>query len=140
MLLSLRRKLKKGLRLLEHSYFFKRNTVYRVDGDDIAIVDVKQNNALTPLDSWMATIVLLADGQHTINQLIQHLTSQYSEGAPENLIETVESVITRLTESDVIELTMRPTLLPYYLRIAMDEQDPKKATQMMIKDGFIAQS
>ncbi len=125
---------------MERSYYFKRNTVYKVDEDDIAVVDVTQNNALTPLDPWMATIVLLADGQHTIDQLIQHMTSQYPEGAPENLIETIESVITRLTESDVIELTMRPTLLPYYLRIAMDEQDPKKATEMMITDGFITQS
>ncbi len=124
---------------MEHTYYFKRNTVYKVDGDDIAVVDVKQNNALTPLDPWMATIVLLADGQHTIDQLIQHMTSQYLEGAPENLIETIESVVTRLTESDVIELTMRPTLLPYYLRIPMDEQDPKKATEMMIADGFIKQ-
>ncbi len=125
---------------MEHAYYFKRNTVYKVDGDDIAIVDVKQNNTLTPLDPWMARVVLLADGQHTIDQLIQYLSSQYSEGAPSNLEETIESVITRLTESDVIELTMRPTLLPYYLRLPLDEQNPKQATEMMISDGFISQA
>lgn len=125
---------------MEHEYYFKRNAVYKVDGDDISVVDVKDNNNLTALDPWMARIVLLADGQHTIDQLIQHMTAQYSDGAPSNLIETIESVITRLTENEVIELTMRPSLLPYYLRLPMDEQDPKQATEMMIRDGFISQA
>lgn len=125
---------------LEHAYYFKRNTVYKVDGDDISVVDVKDNNNLTALDPWMARIVLLADGQHTIDQLIQHMIAQYPDGAPSNLMETIESVITRLTESEVIELTMRPSLLPYYLRLPMDEQDPKQATEMMIRDGFISQA
>ena len=122
---------------MEHAHFFKRSAVYKVEGDDVSIVDVQANNVLTPLDPWMARVILLADGQHTIAQLIQHMTSQYEEGAPENLVETIESVITRLTESDAIELTTRPSLLPYYLRLPIDEQDPKEATQLMIQDGFI---
>ncbi|RKZ84655.1 MAG: hypothetical protein DRQ39_08080 [Gammaproteobacteria bacterium] len=122
---------------MEHAHYFKRNTVYKIEGDDISVVDVQENNALTPLDPWMARVVTLADGQHTIGQLIQHMIGQYPNGAPENLVETIESVITRLTESNVIELTARPSLLPYYLRIPMDEQDPKQATEMMINDGFI---
>ncbi|MDQ7072986.1 MAG: hypothetical protein Q9N32_05225 [Gammaproteobacteria bacterium] len=125
---------------MDHSYYFKRNTVYKVDGDDVAVVDVKQNNALTALDPWMARIVLLADGQHTIDQLIQYMASHYPDGAPENLVELIDSVVSRLTDNKVIELTMRPTLLPYYLRIPLDEQDPKKATEMMISDGFIEQA
>ena len=125
---------------MEHAYYFKRNTVYKVNGDEISVVDVKDSNSLTTLDPWMARIVLLADGQHTIDQLIEHMTTQYPDGAPENLIETIESVITRLTENEVIELTMRPSLLPYYLRLPIDEQDPKEATAMMIKDGFISQA
>ena len=125
---------------MEHAYYFKRNTVYKVDGDEISIVDVKNSNTLTTLDPWMSRIVLLADGQHTLDQLIQHITAQYPDGAPSNLVETIESVITRLTESEVIELTMRPSLLPYYLRLPIDEQDPKEATAMMIKDGFLSQA
>ena len=125
---------------MEHAYYFKRNTVYKVDGDEISIVDVKSSNTLTTLDPWMSRIVLLADGQHTLDQLIQYMTAQYPDGAPSNLVETIDSVVTRLTESEVIELTMRPSLLPYYLRLPIDEQDPKEATAMMIKDGFISQA
>ena len=122
---------------MEHAHYFKRNTVYKVDEGNISVVDVQQNNTLTPLDPWMGMVVLLADGQHTIDQFIQHMANQYPEGAPENMIETIESVITRLVDSDVIELTARPSLLPYYLRLPLDEQEPEQATQMMINDGFI---
>ena len=122
---------------MEHVHYFKRNTVYKVEGESISVVNVQENNALTPLDPWMAMVVSLADGQHTIDQLIQHMTGLYPDGAPDNLVETIESVVSRLTESEVIELTARPSLLPYYLRIPIDEQDPKQATEMMINDGFI---
>lgn len=125
---------------MEHSYYFKRNTVYKLEGESISVVDVQENNAITPLDPWMARVASLADGQHTVEQLIQHMIAQYPDSAPDNLIETIESVITRLTDSDVIELTARPSLLPYYLRIPLDEQDPKKATQMMLADGFMQSS
>ncbi len=122
---------------MDHAHYFKRNTVYKVEEDAISVVDVHENNTITPLDPWMGTVVSLADGQHTVGQLIQHMASQYPNGAPDNLVETIESVFKRLTETEVVELTLRPSILPYYLRIPMDEQDPKKATEMMINDGFL---
>ena len=121
----------------KHDYYFKRSTVYKIEGDTTSVVDVQDNNAVTPLDPWMARVVLLADGQHTIEQFIHYMTGFYADGAPENLGETIDSVISRLTESNVIELTVRPSILPYYLRIPIDEQEPEKATKMMIADGFI---
>jgi hypothetical protein len=122
---------------LDHAHYFKRNTVYKIEEDAISVVDVHENNTITPLDPWMGTVVSLADGQHTIAQLIQHMANQYPNGAPDNLVETIESVIKRLTDTDVVELTLRPSILPYYLRLPMDEQDPKKATEMMVNDGFL---
>lgn len=122
---------------MDHSHYFKRNAVYKVEEDTISLVDVQNGNTITAIDPWMGMVVSLADGQHSIDQLIQHMTAQYSDNAPDNLIETIESVITRLIESDAIELTARPSLLPYYLRLPLDEQDPKQATKVMIEDGFI---
>ena len=122
---------------MDYSHYFKRNTVYKVEQDTVSIVDVNNGNTVTALDPWMGMVVTLADGQHSIDQLIAHMTGQYSEGAPDNLAETIESVITRLTDSDAIEITVRPSILPYYLRLPLDEQDPKEATKMMISDGFI---
>jgi len=123
---------------LEHSLYFKRNAVFKIEGETRSLVDVQNNNVLTPLDPWMAIVVSLADGQHTIEQFVQHLAGQYPNGAPENLKETVESVISRLTDDDVIQLTAQPTVLPYYLRMPIDEQDTKQATELMLQDGFIS--
>jgi hypothetical protein len=123
--------------LLEHTHYFKRNTVYRVEDETVSLVDVHDNNSVTPLDPWMGVVVSLADGQHTVEQLIQHMNSQYADGAPDNLVETIESVIKRLTDTDVVSLTPEPTTLPYYLSMPLDDQDPKIATEIMINDGFL---
>ena len=122
---------------VNHAHYFKRNAVYKIEEDTVSIVDVQDSNTVTQLDPWMARVVLLADGQHTIAQLIQHLAAQYADTVPDALIETIESVITRLSENEVIELTSRPSLLPYYLRLPIGEQDPKEATKLMFADGFL---
>ena len=122
---------------MDHKHYFKRNTVYKVEANTISVVDVHEDNTVTPLDPWMGMVLSLADGLHTVAELVQHMAAQYPDGAPDNLVDTLESVIKRLTDTDVIELTLRPSILPYYLRIPMDDQDPKQATDMMINDGFL---
>jgi hypothetical protein len=123
--------------LLDHAHYFKRTAVYKVEGDTVSVVDVHDNNTVTPLDPWMGTIISLADGQHTVSQLIQHMAGQYPNGAPDNLIETIESAIQRLLDAKVVELTPEQTALPYYLNMPMDDQNPKIATEMMVNDGFL---
>ena len=122
---------------MEHAHYIKRNAVYKVEGDTVSLVDVHDNNTITPLDPWMGTVVSLADGQHTLGQLIQYMAGQYPNGIPDNLAETIESVIKRLSETNVISLTPEPTTLPYYLSMPIDDQKPKLATEMMVNDGFL---
>lgn len=122
---------------MNHDHYFKRTTVYKVEGDTVSLVDVHDNNTITPLDPWMGTVVALADGQHTIAQMLHHLAGQYPNGAPDNLVATIESVIQRLTDSTVLELTPAPATLPYYLSMPLDAQDLKLATELMINDGFL---
>lgn len=122
---------------MDHTHYFKRNTVYKVEGDTISLVDVHDNNTITPLDPWMGAVIALADGQHTIRQLMEYMAGQYPNDVPDNLAETIESVIKRLTDTEVLELTPQPTTLPYYLSMPMDDQKPKIATEMMINDGFL---
>ena len=125
---------------MEHDQYFKRTTVYKVEGDTVSLVDVHDNNTITPLDPWMGAVVSLADGQHTVGQLIQHMAGQYPGAAPDNLADTIGSVIKRLSDATAIELTSEPTTLPYYLSLPLDEQDLKLATELMINDGFLRQS
>ncbi len=101
------------------------------------LVDVHDPKSTTPLDPWLAKVFSLADGQHTLQKLIDYLGSQYHGEPPKELERTIESVIERLTKAQVVRLADEPITLPYYLAIPMDEQDAEKAKELMIKDGYI---
>lgn len=122
---------------MNHAHYFSRTTVYRIAGDTVSLIDVHEQNAVTPLDPWMGTVIALADGQHTVAQLLHHMAGQYPNGAPANLGATLESVLQRLGESGALKLTEEPLTLPYYLAMPLDEQEPKLATELMINDGFL---
>lgn len=122
---------------MDHAHYFKRTTVYKIEDNTVSLVDIHDNNIITPLDPWMGAVMALADGQHTVAQLMQHMAGQYPEGAPDKLAATIESVIKRLTDSGVLELTPAPATLPYYLSMPLDALDPKLATELMINDGFL---
>ncbi len=119
------------------SYFF-RAVIYAMQNDKVLLVDMKKPKESTSLDPWLGRVVALADGQHTIQELIDFLASQYPNGAPANLADTVESVVKRLQETHVVHLSDEPVDLPYYLAIPANEQDPEKARALIEKDGFIA--
>ncbi len=108
-----------------------------MQGDKVLLVDMKNPKGSAPLDPWLGRVVALADGQHTVQELIDFLAGQYPDGAPENLAETVESVIQRLQETHVVHLSDEPVELPYYLAIPANEQDPERARALIEKDGFI---
>jgi len=123
---------------LDKDKYFFRAVIYAIHKDKVLLVDMKNPKASTSLDAWLGRVVALADGQHTIQELIDFLASQYPGGAPENLADTVGSVIKRLEETHVIHLSDEPVDLPYYLAIPANEQDPEKAKTLIEKDGFIA--
>ncbi|GMR21502.1 MAG: hypothetical protein BMS9Abin36_2103 [Gammaproteobacteria bacterium] len=89
-----------------------------------------------PLESWLGLVVALADGQHTIQQLLDYMTDHYGGKPPENLEKTIESVIGRLTETDVIKLADEAFNLPYYLSRSADKLNIEMAKQVMADDGY----
>lgn len=122
---------------LDHTHYFARTTVHRIGGEGVALVDVHDHNAITPLDPWMGAVIALADGQHTIAQLLHHMAGHYPHGAPATLGATIESVLQRLGESGALRVTPAPVTLPYYLALPLDAQEPKLATELMLNDGFL---
>ena len=81
-------------------------------------------------------VVSLADGQHTIQQLIEYLTDQYHGAPPQELERTIESVIKRLTEAEVIKLPDQAVILPYYLSLPAEKLDMEMARRLMTDDGY----
>ena len=81
-------------------------------------------------------MISLADGQHTLQDLIDYLSAQYDE-PPTNLEETVVSVIERLIEGKMILLNENKVDLPYYLANPIEELDIDKAKKLIEKDGYV---
>ena len=119
---------------MDNSQFFYRAVPFTRKDGQVGLVDVFQLEKVTPLDEWLGTVVSLADGFHTIQQMIDFLGTQYPV-PPENLEKTLHSVLERLVEGKIIELSARVTNLPYYLSAAVEDLDIERARQAAQEDG-----
>lgn len=107
---------------MDNSQFFYRTVVFTRKGDQVALVDQQDPNTKIPLEPWLGLVVSLADGQHTIQQLIDYLRSQYPDNAPSGLEATLASAIDRLEKSGVIQLSDQPVTLPFNLAVPEEAQ------------------
>jgi hypothetical protein len=115
--------------------YFYRNVIFSKQGKTISIVDINNpKNDKEELDPWFAMVLQLADGQHTVEQLMQFMATQYNGMPPENLTKTLESVIERMADTRLIMLTEKPTELPYYLSMPYELLDVEKAKAALAKD------
>ena len=123
---------------MDKSKYFYRIAVFSVQEDKVSLIDANHLSAKTPpLEPWLGLVVSLADGQHTIQQLIEHLAGQYEGTPPRELESTIESVIDRLTETDVIKLADQAVTLPYYLSLPVEKLDMEMVKRLMADDGYL---
>lgn len=119
---------------MDNNQYFYRTVVFTRHGDQIALANIDDPKQTTPLEEWLGLVISLADGQHSIQQLIDFLTAQYSE-VPDKLQDTVHSVIERLTESNMLKLSDTAVELPYYLASPIEHLDLEKARALIKEDG-----
>lgn len=120
---------------MDASQYFYRNVIFSKEGNTISLIDIyNPNNERKVLESWFGLVLQLADGQHTIDQLLQYLSSRYNGGPPANLEQTIHSVVERLSESKFIMLTKEATELPYYLASPYEQLDIEKAKKLLEQD------
>ncbi len=118
------------------SKYFARTVMYARQDEAVVLVDVANGRKTKPLDAWLGRVFLLADGTHTVDELKEFSSRQYGGSPPANLDATLDSVIERLAEANVIALVDEPVGLPYYLSRSADEQDLDEARRLMQEDGF----
>jgi len=115
--------------------YFYRNVIFSKQGKTIALIDIHNpKNDREELDPWFAMVLQLADGQHTIEQLMQFMATQYNGMPPENLKQTLESVVQRMADNRMIMLTEKATELPYYLSMPYELLDLEKAKKEIAQD------
>ena len=120
---------------MDASQYFYRNVIFSKIGNQIAIVDLydpKNREEIT--DQWLSMVIQLADGQHTVNQLVQYMAKQYNGNPPESLEKTLHSVIERLVQTKFVVLTNKALELPYYLSLPYEMLDLEKAKQLHQED------
>ncbi len=117
-----------------HQYFY-RCAAFTRKNNTIALADIYQPEHTSELEEWFGVVISLADGQHTLQELMDYMAKQYTQ-APSNLEETLNSVIERLVEGKLIKLSSTKVQLPYYLANPIEQLDIEKAKQLMEKDGY----
>lgn len=120
---------------MNNSQYFYRTVVYTRKNNEIGLVDINQPDQVTPLGEWLGLVVSLADGAHTIQELLDYVSSRYAS-VPSNLEKTVHSVIERLQEGGLIKLSESPVALPYYLAEPLESLDVEKARKLIGEDGY----
>lgn len=116
--------------------YFSRTMVYLTMGEQIALVDPNKPRVIT-LDPWSELDYQLADGEHTVDQAIEYLSSQYDGNVPKELKKTFTSVVEKLVNEKILKLTSSPVKLPCYLAVPKEKQYLDMATKAMIEDGYI---
>jgi hypothetical protein len=121
---------------MEREKYFYRILSFTRLGGEVALIDRLDPEKTIPLESWLGTVIALADGQHSIEELIDYLRGHYGASVPAELEHTVESVIERLIESQALMLSDEPYALPYHLSRPFEELDPKEAKLSMMEGGY----
>ncbi len=120
---------------MDNNQYFYRSVIFTRKNNQIALADIENPKQITPLDGWLGTVISLADGQHTIQELIGYMAAQYPQ-APDNLEKTLHSVIERLVDGKMIQLSDKAVELPYYLASPVEELDLEKAKILIKEDAF----
>jgi len=106
-------------------------------GDKVSLVDLYNPNAEPRVyEPWLGLVVALADGQHTIQELINYASQHYANGPPDGLDSTIESAVERLSETGTVRLSDEPIELPYYLTLPAERLDVPRALNLMAEDGY----
>jgi hypothetical protein len=120
---------------MDTTQYFYRNVIYSKQESKISIIDIyNPESERQVLESWFGLVVHLGDGQHTIDELFQFLSTQYKGAPPDNLEQTVHSVVERLADSRFIVFTKEATELPYYLSMPYEQLDVEKAMNVLAQD------
>ncbi len=121
---------------MNKTQYFYRTAIITRKNNKVALANIDNPEETSPLDDWLGIVVSLADGAHSIQELIEYLTGHYSGKAPQELEKTLESVFERLSDGKLIRLSDAPVTLPYYLASPIELLDIAKAKELMHEDGY----
>ena len=125
---------------MDRSQYISRCVVFSKKGDTVSLVDLHNPDAeARTYERWLGLVVSLADGQHTIAELISYASQHYAGRPPDGLAATIDSAVERLSETGTVYLSDEPIELPYYLMHPAERLDVPRALHLMTEDGYAQQ-
>lgn len=121
--------------ILDKSQYFYRTVIFTRKAGIVALADINNPQESTKLEEWFGVVISLADGKHSLQELIEFMAKQYQQ-KPTSLEDTLESVIERLIEGNMIKLSESAVELPYYLAAPVEQLDIEKAQKLIKEDGY----
>lgn len=120
---------------MNKSQYFYRTVVFTRKAGIVALADINNPQESTQLEEWFGVVISLADGKHTLQELTDFMRQQYQQ-VPNSLDDTLESVLERLLEGNMVKLSEEAVELPYYLAAPIEQLDIEKAQQLIKDDGY----
>jgi hypothetical protein len=64
---------------MDNSQFFSRLVTFPLKDQQVGLADINHPDKISPLDDWLGVVVSLADGHHTIQEMISFMARQYNQ-------------------------------------------------------------
>jgi hypothetical protein len=124
---------------MKELFFARCATWHKMDDTQITVHDSFSPRAprVITMDAWPQLVFLAADGQHTVGQLIAHLSREYESGPPAELEDQVVAVVQNLVDEGIVRVSASPVSLPPYFAEDHFAATPEERARQMRADGLI---
>lgn len=122
---------------MDERYFSRAATWSRLD-QRLVVHDSASPKAprMITMEPWHEVAFMAADGEHTIDEFVQHMGAQYEGGMPTGLREQIHGVISDLAAEGILRLHEQPQPLPPYFAEEYFEQPPEVRKAQLEADGL----
>lgn len=119
--------------------YISRVRRYDLAGKNVVLRESDGPQRVEKLDVWMEIIVIAADGQKRVREILDFIVGEFGGDAPEELEAGMLNLVEQLSMLNILETHVKPRELPYYLKLPVSQQNRHRARALMIEDGFIAE-
>ena len=124
-------------RLLQR--YISRMRRFDLSGKNVVLRESDGPLQVEKLDVWMEIIIIAADGQKRVREILEFIVAEFGGDAPQELEGGMINLIEQLNTLHILETHTKPRELPYYLKLPVSQQNRHRARALMIEDGFIAE-
>ena len=89
------------------------------------------------MEPWHEVAFMAADGEHTVDEFVRHMASQYEGGEPKGLRQQIHEIVGTLIDEGILRIHDKPQSLPPYFAEEYFEKDAEIRKQQMQADGLI---